>query len=100
MEILVSEPVNGTYLWKTKDGKFSGALLPPMTLNPDDGSEPIHLPAGAILQVPKYHQNELPSINKYSPTIAQAHTVEELRPAIEAWVKKNQDKTLWSLRTR
>lgn len=100
MEILVGEPQNDIYPWRTSDGKFAGYLIPPVTLTPQDGSEPTHLPAGAILAVPKNSPNEVPSINKYSPTVAQAPSVQDLKPVIEAWVKKNQDKTLWALRTR
>lgn len=98
MEILVGDPQNGLFPWKTADGKFDGYLLPAVTLTPSDGSENWELPAGALLAVPKYQANEAPSINKYSPVIAQAPTVEELKPKIEAWVKKNEGKSLWSLR--
>lgn len=100
MTILVGNPVNEIYPWKTEDGKFGGYLIRPLTLTPSDGSEPIHLPAGALLAVPKYSPDETPSINKYSPNIAQAPTIEELRPKLEAWVVANHDKTLWSLRDR
>jgi hypothetical protein len=100
MTILVGEPQNDIYPWKTEDGKFDGYLIPPVTLMPQDGSEPIHLPAGALLAVPKHYPNEAPSINKYSPTIAQAPTVEDLKPLIEAWVKANEGKKLWDLRDR
>jgi hypothetical protein len=100
MTILVGEPENNIYPWKTSDGKFDGYLIPPVTLTPKDGSQPIHLHAGALLAVPKRSPNEVRSINKYSPLIAQAPTIEDLKPAIEAWVKKNEGKTLWELRTR
>lgn len=100
MEILVGELQNGYYQWKTSDGKFDGVLTPPVTLTPQDGSEPIHLPAGALLAVPKHTPNEAPSINKYSPVIAQAPTIEDLKPGIEAWVKQNEGTKRWFLRTR
>ena len=100
MTILVGDPQNDIYPWKSSDGKFAGYLIPPVTLTPRDGSLPIHLPAGALLAVPKHSPDEQPSINKYSPAIAQALSIEDLKPAIEAWVKKNEGKSLWSLRSR
>lgn len=99
MEILVGEPQNGLYPWRTSDGKFMGVLMAGVTLVPDDGGEAWELPAGALLAVPKHQPNERPSINKYSRVVAQAPTVEELRPKLEAWAKANQDKSLWSLRS-
>lgn len=99
MAILVGEPQNEIYPWKTSDGKFAGYLIPAVTLT-EKGVGVFDLPAGALLAVPKYSSDEEPSINKYSPVIAQAPTVQELKPELEAWVKKNEGKTLWSLRRR
>lgn len=102
MEILVGDPQNNLYPWTTIDFKYGGYLIPGVKLTPvgEQGGEVFELPAGALLAVPRDHPNETASINKYSPVIATAPTVEALKPKIEAWLKENQGKTLWSLRTR
>jgi len=98
MEILVSDPRGGTFLWKTADGKFQGVLIESFKLVDKDGGVEIEMPAAALLAVPKHYPHERPSHNKYSPVIAQAPTVEELKPKMEEWLKANAGKSLWSLR--
>jgi len=100
MEILVGDPINSTFPWQTADGKYIGVLMAGMKLTAVGDGEDLELPAGALLCVPKHSPNEPPSINKYSPLIAQAPTVEELKPKMEAWLRKNARKTLWELRAR
>lgn len=100
MKILVGEPENDLYPWKTSDGKFHGFLTSGFKLTDRDTGEEIDMPAAALLFVPKYSPNDRPSHNKYSPVIATASTVDELKPKMEAWLKENAGKTTWSLRTR
>lgn len=97
MDVLKSEKRAGITHWKTADGKFSGFLIDPVVLT-EKGQESTQLPAAALLAVPKYARTETPSINKYSPVIAQAGTTEELGPLISAWADRNARKTLWDLR--
>ena len=51
----------------------------------------------SLLPVPKHYESEPPSINKYSPTLAEAETLEELREALEQVLEKEPDihKRLW-----
>jgi hypothetical protein len=100
MEILVGDPRNGIFPWKTMDGHFTGYLISGFKMTPSDGGGDVELPAGALLAVPKNSPNERPSINKYSPVVVTAKTVEELPPLLELWTEANQAKTLWSLRSR
>lgn len=98
MEILVGEKRNNLYPWKTADGKFAGYIVEGFKMMPSDGKGEVEVPAGALLAVPKYNQNDRPSINKYSPVIATGWTIEELKPKLDEWLKENKDKSLWSLR--
>lgn len=98
MDVLKSAKRAGITHWKTADGKFSGFLIDPVKLT-EKGKESTELPAAALLAVPKHSQNEVPSINKYSPVIAQADSTDDLGPLISAWADRNAGKSLWSLRS-
>src|SRR5215467_6715022 len=84
------DPKTGLIYWKTIDGRFAGVILKPFTLVADDEPD-VEMPmkAGALLAVPKYTPRESPSINKYSPLVAQANTVEELGPLLDVWSDQN-----------
>lgn len=99
MEIHKSEKKNGVADWRTADGRFRGVLIEPQKLyTRDKGTKTIELPAGALLAVPKYHPGEAVSINKYSPLVVQASSIEGLAPLLAAWADQNYDKTPWELR--
>lgn len=100
MEILKThDPKSGLTFWKTDDGQFSGVIIAPATLREHGGERPVYeLPAGALLAVPKDRPSEEPSINKHSPLIAQAPSVEELAPLIAGWVLQHDGEGVWNLR--
>lgn len=97
MILVEGDPSRGILFWKSEDQKFTGAILPPFTLLAANG-EAMPMPAGALLAVPKNSRSESPSINKYSPLIIQAPTVDEVVLMLQDWEKKNQDMALWDLR--
>lgn len=100
MKILVEgDPKTGAMFWRSEDASFYGALIPPFTLSPGEG-EDMPMPAGALLSVPKYERHERPSINKYSPLIVQAPTVDEVVKGLEAWTDLHAGKAAWGFRTR
>jgi hypothetical protein len=100
MKILVEgDPKTGGMFWRSEDSSFYGALLPAFTLTPAEGDE-MPMPAGALLSVPKYGRYDRPSINKYSPLIVQAPTVDLVVKGLEAWTDQNSGKALWKLRTQ
>lgn len=100
MKILVEgDPNTRAMLWRTEDSSFYGALMPAFTLTAD-GKDEMAMPAGALLSVPKYQRYETPSINKYSPLIVQAPTLDEVVKGLEVWTDRNAGKAPWSFRTR
>jgi len=100
MKILVEgDPSTGGLFWRSLDASFYGALQPAFTLMPQDGAE-MPMPAGAVLSVPKYERYERPSINKYSPLIVQAPTLDEVVKGLEVWTDQNAGKAPWEFRTR
>lgn len=100
MKILVEgDPKTGAMFWRAEDASFYGALLPPFTLTPEDGDE-MPMPAGALLSVPKYGRYDKPTINKYSPLIVQAPTVDLVVKGLEAWTDQNAGKAPWEFKTR
>lgn len=100
MKILVEgDPSTGAMFWRSENSKYYGALIPPFTLTEEDGAE-MPMPAGALLAVPKRDERDVPSINKHSPLVIQAPTVDEVVAALEKWVDTIQGKKLWDLRYR
>lgn len=100
MRILVEgDPKTGAIFWRTEDSQFFGALIPPFTLTPEEGEE-MPVPGGALLSVPKYERYDRPSINKYSPLIIQAPTVNAVVRGLEAWTDWNAGKPPWGFRSR
>jgi hypothetical protein len=97
MILIEGDPSKGMLFWHSEDNKFSGALVPGFTLLAADG-EAIAMPAGALLAVPKYSRSEPPSINKYSPLIVQASTVDEVVSMLQDWEVKNKGASPWDLR--
>lgn len=99
MILIEGDPSKGMLFWHSEDNKFFGAIIPGFTLL-DAHGEAMPMPAGALLAVPKYNRSEAPSINKYSPLIVQAPTVDEVVLMLQDWEKKNKDNAPWDLRTR
>lgn len=100
MKILVEgDPHTGGMFWRSENSKYYGALIPAFTLMPQDG-EAMPMPAGALLAVPKYEDTDPPSINKHSPLIVQAPTIDEVIAMLEKWVDSVKGKNLWNLRYR
>lgn len=97
---LETDPKSGTSYWYSDDRRFYGAVLEPFALEvPGKPETRQEMEAGALLSVPKYKPHERPSINKHSPLIVQAPSVDELVPLLEKWVDENAKKKLWDLRT-
>lgn len=93
------DPKNNQPYWFSDDRKFYGAIVAPFELEVHGEPETREAyPAGALLSVPKHSPGEKPSLNKYSPLIAQAPSIAELVPILEAWVDWNTGKKLWDLR--
>lgn len=100
MKILVEiDPRAGGMFWRSENSKYYGSLIPPFTLTSQDSDE-MPMPAGALLAVPKYDESDPPSINKHSPLIVQAPTVDEVIAKLEKWVDSVKGKNLWNLRYR
>ena len=97
MILIEGDPSKGMLFWHSEDNKFSGAIVPSFTLLDAEGKA-MEMPAGALLAVPKYSRSEVPSINKYSPLIVQAPTVDEVVLMLQGWEKKNKGSALWDLR--
>jgi hypothetical protein len=97
MILVEGDPSKGMLFWHSEDNKFSGAIVPGFTLLSADGGE-MPMPAGALLAVPKHTRSEPPSINKYSPLIVQAPTVDEVVSMLQDWEAKNKEITTWDLR--
>jgi hypothetical protein len=97
MILVEGDPSKGILFWHSEDKKFSGALVPGFTLVAADGEE-MEMPSGALLAVPKHVKSEPPSINKYSPLIIQAPTVDEVVSMLQDWEKKNKGVEPWDLR--
>lgn len=99
MILVEGDPSKGLLFWRSEDHKFSGAIIPAFTLLDAEGEE-MPMPSGALLAVPKHTRSEAPSINKHSPLIIQAPTVDEVVLMLQDWEKKHKGASLWDLRTQ
>lgn len=99
MIVIWRDEATGQLLWRAEGANFFGPIIEPFFMEETGRPETrVEMPAGALLAVPKYRQSDHPSINKYSPLVAEAITVQDLEPLLEAWVKANAGKSLWDLR--
>src|SRR5262245_61592578 len=87
---------SGLWAWRTPDRMFSGCVLTGGTLE-EGGEVVMELPPAALLAVPK-NRRDFPSINKYSPVIVQAPSIEEVFKRLEAWTDEHRGVPLWDLR--